>query len=91
MGGEVYITNNFLLRAGYNFKSSAYRNTVNNNDAMHTATAGLGFRTKHFFCDIAYIFKTKNENHWLYDADFVNPASLRTNTHRIAATLGYKF
>ena len=91
VGGEVYITNNFLLRAGYNFKSSAYRNTVNNNDAMHTATAGLGFRTKHFFCDIAYVFKTKNENHWLYDADFVNPASLRTNTHRIAATLGYKF
>lgn len=91
VGGEVYITNNFLLRAGYNFKSSAYRNTVDNNNSMHTATAGLGFRAKGFLIDFAYVFKTKNENLWLYDSDFVDPASLRTNTHRIVATLGYKF
>lgn len=91
VGGEVYVTNNFLLRAGYNFKSSAYRNTVNNNNSMHTATAGLGFRTKYFFCDFAYVFKTKNENVWLYDPDFVDPASLKTNTHRVVATIGCKF
>ena len=91
VGGEVYVTNNLLLRAGYNFKSSAYRNTVNNNNAMHTASAGFGFRTKFFFCDFAYVFKTKSENLWLYDSDFVDPASLRSNTHRIVATVGCKF
>ena len=91
VGGEVYVTNNFLLRAGYNFKSSAYRNTVNNNNAMHTASAGFGFRTKYFFCDFAYIFKTKSENLWMYDSDFVDPASVKSNTHRIAATIGCKF
>ena len=91
VGGEVYITNNFLLRAGYNFKSSAYRNTVNNNNAMHTASAGFGFRTKYFFCDFAYVFKTKSENLWMYDSDFVDPASVKSNTHRIAATVGCKF
>ncbi len=91
VGGEVYVTNNFLLRAGYNFKSSAFRNTVNNNNAMHTATAGLGIRVKGFLLDLAYVFKTKNENIWLYDSDYVDPASLRTNTHRVVATLGYKF
>ena len=91
VGGEVYVTNNFLLRAGYNFKSSAYRNTVDNNNAMHTATAGLGFRAKGFLIDFAYVFKTKNENLWLYDSDFVDPASLSTRTHRVVATIGYKF
>lgn len=91
VGGEVYVTNFFLLRAGYNFKSSAYRNTVNNNNAMHTASAGFGFRTKYFFCDFAYVFKTKNENLWLYDSDFVDPAYMKSNTHRIAATVGCKF
>ena len=91
VGGEVYVTNNFLLRAGYNFKSSAYRNTVNNNNAMHTASAGFGFRTKYFFCDFAYVFKTKSENLWMYDSDFVDPASVKSNTHRIAATVGCKF
>ena len=91
IGGEVYITNNFLLRAGYNFKSSAYRASVNNNNASHTATAGLGIRVKGFLFDVAYVYKTKSENVWFYDPDFVDPASLRTNTHRIVATLGYKF
>ncbi len=91
VGGEVYITNNFLLRAGYNFKSSAYRKTVNNSNAMHTATAGIGFRSKYFFCDFAYVFKTKTENFWMYDSDFVDPASLKTNTHRVVATIGCKF
>lgn len=90
IGGEVYVTNNFLLRAGYNFKSSAYHKSVNNNNAMHTASAGFGFRTKHFFCDFAYVFKTKSENLWLYDSDFVDPASLKTNTHRVVATIGCK-
>jgi len=91
VGGEVYVTNNFLLRAGYNFKSSAYRKSVNNNNAMHTASAGFGFRTKYFFCDFAYVFKTKTENLWMYDSDFVDPASLKTNTHRVVATIGCKF
>lgn len=91
IGGEVYVTNSFLLRAGYNFKSSAYHKSVNNNNAMHTASAGFGFRTKYFFCDFAYVFKTKNENLWLYDSDFVDPASLKTNTHRVVATIGCKF
>jgi hypothetical protein len=91
VGGEVYVTNYFLLRAGYNFKSSAYRNTVDNNNAMHTASAGFGFRTKYFFCDFAYVFKTKSENIWLYDSDFVDPAYMKSNTHRIAATIGCKF
>ncbi|MBO6051556.1 MAG: hypothetical protein J6P65_06215 [Bacteroidales bacterium] len=91
IGGEVYVTNNFLLRAGYNFKSSAYRKSVNNNNAMHTASAGFGFRTKYFFCDFAYVFKTKTENLWMYDSDFVDPASLKTNTHRVVATIGCKF
>ena len=91
IGGEVYVTNNFLLRAGYNFKSSAYRKSVDNNNAMHTASAGFGFRTKYFFCDFAYVFKTKTENVWLYDSDFVDPASLKTNTHRVVATIGCKF
>lgn len=91
VGGEVYLTSHFLLRAGYNFKSSAYKASVNNNNAQHTATAGLGFRTKHFFADVAYVYKTKTENYWMYDSDFVDPASLKTNTHRIVATLGCKF
>lgn len=91
LGGEVYLSSNFLLRAGYNFKSSAYRNTVNNNNAMHSVSAGFGFRTKYFFCDFAYIFKTKNENFWMFDSDYVNPASVKTNIHRVAATIGCKF
>lgn len=91
VGGEIYVTSNFLLRAGYNYMSSPYKQHVNNATGMHTATAGLGVRTKHFFADVAYVFKTRSEQVWLYDSDFVDPASLKNNTHRIVATLGCKF
>lgn len=91
VGGEIYVTNNFLLRAGYNYMTSPYKQGVNNATGMHTATAGIGLRTKCFFADIAYVFKTKTEQLWLYDSDFVDPASLKNNTHRIVATLGCKF
>ncbi len=91
VGAEVYVTNIFMLRAGYNYKSSGYKVNNGNSDASHSASAGFGFRTKHFLFDVAYVFKTKSEKMWLYDSDYVDPASVKTNTHRIVATLGCKF
>lgn len=90
VGAEVYITNAFLLRAGYNYRTSGYKAGVNS-DVAHTASAGLGFRTKHFIFDLAYVFKTQSVNMWLYDADYVNASTVKTNTHRVVATIGCKF
>lgn len=92
VGGEVYVTNSFLLRAGYNYKTSGFKSTVNNNDACHTASAGIGFRTKYLFIDFAYVFNSYNEKYWLYSPAYINEsASHDRKIHRIVATIGCKF
>ena len=64
-------------------------------------TVGLGYRfTPNFYSDIACVFKTHKEDAYTFSRTFRDngdvmvdstPASLRTNTTRVALTLGYKF
>ncbi|MEG1555177.1 MAG: hypothetical protein RR356_00415 [Bacteroidales bacterium] len=90
VGAEVYITNSFLLRAGYHYKSSPYKDKIND-ASSHAISGGLGFRTKRFLFDLAYIYNTSKEDYWLYGSKYVNAAQIKYNTHRIVATLGCKF
>lgn len=64
-------------------------------------TVGLGYRfTPNFYSDIACVFKTHKEDVYTFSRTFLDngdvmvdstPASLKTNTTRVALTLGYKF
>lgn len=90
VGGEVYVTNIFLLRAGYGYRSSGYKSGINN-DAGHTASGGIGIHTKYFLFDMAYVYNTYNEDYWLYDPAYVTNATNKHITHRIVATIGCKF
>lgn len=63
-------------------------------------TVGLGYRfTPNFYTDVACVFKTQKENAFAFPKTFdkngtyVNsiPASLKTQSTRVALTLGYKF
>lgn len=101
VGGEVNLSSHFALRAGYNFKSSPYRNSDNINSMNYNATAhygsiGFGFRSKTFFADLAYILKYCADAYTLYDCSFSGPncnttAQIKSTTHRIVATIGCKF
>lgn len=90
VGAEVYISNSFLLRAGYGYRSNGYKEGVNN-DAGHTASGGFGIHTKYFLFDLAYVYNIYNEDYWLYDPSYVNNATIKHTTHRIVATIGCKF
>ena len=91
VGAEVLLTDNFLIRAGYNYTSNAFKSTVENNSVAHLVSAGIGFRTKSFFCDFAYNVRFSNENYWLYNPLLVSVAEGNVLTHRVAATVGFKF
>jgi long-subunit fatty acid transport protein len=64
-------------------------------------TVGLGYRfTPNFYSDIACLFKTHKQDVYMFSRTFLDngdlkvdstPASLKTNTTRVALTLGYKF
>lgn len=99
IGGEVNLSSKFALRAGYNFKSSPYTKSSNLapfNGSAHYGSIGLGFRSKFFFTDIAYVIKFCKDNYTLYD-DFYSPqpcnttAEIQNTTHRVVLTIGCKF
>ncbi len=91
IGSEVFLTNRFLIRLGYGFKSNPYARNADNHSNSHQASAGFGFRSRSFFFDLAYAVRFAHESYWLYDASYVNAAENKYTTHKFLATLGFKF
>jgi long-subunit fatty acid transport protein len=90
IGGEINVSEHFLLRAGYNYLSSPYKKRINDGSA-HVASAGMGFRLNRFFFDLAYSLRLSKEKYWIYNADLVDAAGMDLARHKIYATLGMKF
>ena len=67
LGAEVNVTSKFLLRAGYNYKTSPYKNFASSfNGSTHYGSVGFGIRTKYVFFDMAYVMKYGKDSFWLY-------------------------
>ncbi len=91
VGGEVNLTQGFALRAGYRLKTSPYKLSDNPyNNTTHYISAGLGFRGKVFFADLAYVYRMNKDAYWLYDA-YGTPCNYKSKTHNVVATIGCKF
>ncbi len=90
VGTEVYLSENFLIRLGYNFKSSPYKNEINTGTS-HLGSLGFGIRTKSFFFDLAYVFKYSNENYWLYNPELIEASNNTYINHKVFATVGIRF
>ena len=90
VGGEFTVTNFFLVRLGYGYSTSPFKEGANDGSA-HTASGGIGFRGKIFFCDFAYQFRHYNQNYWFYPSETLDPVTTTNNSHRFVATLGVKF
>lgn len=91
VGAEVNITQGFALRAGYRLKTSPYKlNETPYNNTVHFVSAGLGFRGKFFFCDLAYVLRMSKDSYWLYDPTGA-PCRVSNKTHYAVATIGWKF
>jgi hypothetical protein len=78
-----------LYNASVTETSTEYMNRFDKN----VVTAGLGFRGKMFYLDLAYLFEMqKAEFYPFYDYDFENPgAAVKTRNHSVVATLGMRF
>ena len=91
VGGEINVTQSFLLRAGYRLKTSPYKMAeAPYNNTAHFISAGLGFRGKVMFLDLAYVLRMSKDAYWLYDA-YGTPCEYGTKTHSVVATIGCKF
>ncbi|MDR1582781.1 MAG: hypothetical protein LBS55_05905 [Prevotellaceae bacterium] len=99
VGAEINLPKRLMLRAGFNYFQSPYKD-VSLNFARYTSSFGFGYRSKHFFADLAYSLNTGKyhfapyyvNDYRIIDTD-ENPDVAVENLKigRIIATIGFKF
>ncbi len=110
-GVEFRITPQFSARAGYCFVSSPVKQEVKDNrEEIYTAgtrtsytfdnntnyvACGLGYRSKGFGIDLAYVYKTRESIYHAYpgDVDYMDSpsAKITNNNSQVVMTMSYKF
>lgn len=113
VGAEYRVTPQFSIRAGYSFVSSPVNSEVKNNrEVVSTAgtmpnytldnttnyiTAGLGYRYKKFYVDLAYVYKHLSTEYHAYTPDPENPqipspqAKVGLSNNQIVLSAGFRF
>ncbi len=94
VGGE-FAWKVWRIRAGYNWQSTPFQSGIGVKGydmQAHTATAGLGYRGKRFFADLAYARTMMNDYRSLYRTT-VNEPGIQSKfvQNRIVATVGFRF
>lgn len=106
LGMETKITDNFSLRAGYNystsiFKEGAYKSLnindmrtdveYNNKFDQHTATVGFGYRGRIFYADMAYKYNLYKSDFYSFSDEALQASKLNNERHQVLFTLGARF
>lgn len=115
LGAEFRISSNFSIRAGYSYISSPItekarhgeeiiytsdtRPSFKFNNSTNFITAGLGYKGKHFYADLAYVYKHQFSEFFAYPTDPANIKEIDTTPHsrigfsnsRILLTMGVRF
>ena len=97
----------FALRGGFGYYGTPYKNADLKDITYKTYSAGIGFRGKSFYCDLAYVLLQYPEKYLLYSwvesqdtstglplpAWKNNPsvADINYNINRFVATIGFHF
>lgn len=95
-GIEVYVGAGFYIRGGYAHLGSAWRSSQNGyDDSIRNISAGLGFKTKAFYLDLAYINShSKTQPYGYFGSNNFQSESIiypKNNDNIISMTLGIRF
>ena len=88
--GTEWRIQSFMIRGGFGYYGSPYQPGINTAE-MYTGSFGLGYRVKHFFCDLSYFWTQTKENYYFYDPTMVNPSKNRYTTSTVTTTVGFRF
>lgn len=88
--GTEWRVSNFRIRAGFGYFSNPYTGGTNNSE-RYQVSGGLGYRAKHFFADVTYVWSRMNQDYYLYDPAMVNPALITYYTNTVSTTVGVRF
>ena len=113
LGAEYRITPQFSVRAGYRYVTSPTKSEIADNqldvytagtrpqyvlsDATNYVTCGLGYKYKHFYADLAYVYKHRKGSFHAYSPDPSTPnipspqADIAFNNNQLVLSMGFKF
>lgn len=113
VGLEFKPSSAFSIRAGYAHVSSPVKaNAKNNQEIIYTAgtqpsyrfdnetnyiTAGVGYRYKHVYVDLAYVYKNMGSTYHAFTSDPSNPqipspqSKLSLSNNQVVLSAGYRF
>ena len=106
VGMEVKPTNEFSIRAGYNYVSApmkddaykviAYDSPFTETDftnwkAINRFTVGLGYRYKGGYIDVAYQYSGQKGDFYAFDDVDLKPTEIENNRSQVMCTLGFRF
>lgn len=90
LGGEYIFSPQLLVRAGYNYKGSPYKDYESTKQIV---SAGLGYRVNNVYLDLAYQNQLYKHEYMPYFSE-VNPtqaAAIENTKNNVLLTLGVKF
>lgn len=82
----------FSFRGGFGYAGSPYSSDFNDGKTL-TFSAGIGFRSKAFFADLAYVHSRTEQDYYLYLTEdiYTNPVVNEFNTNNLLLTLGFRY
>jgi len=90
--GTEWRVGHYSFRGGYAYYGSPYQSGIN--DGSRSAfSGGVGFKEKHYFIDLAYVYTISEEDYYFYGTDNiqVNPVKNELKDHRFLLTFGTRF
>lgn len=111
IGGEFKVTPKFSVRAGYSYQSSPIKSTVANDEIdvitsgttlnytvdknIQYITAGLGYRHKSFYIDMAYVHKQRNSDYHSFSSEegvaLPGIVKIKDSNNELDFSIGFKF
>lgn len=91
VGGELRL-GSVYFRGGYRYYGPSYQSgTINAKTDYNGYSAGIGYRQKNFYLDLAFSGLINYENYLMYPNAWLEPVSIHNNDKQLTGTVGFKF
>jgi hypothetical protein len=81
----------FSFRAGYALYGNPYNSKAINSWNSNAYTFGFGFKEEGYYLDLAYVLNQSSEKYFPYEASLVQGADMKTTSHSLLITLGFRY
>ncbi|MCF8231492.1 MAG: hypothetical protein K9J27_04825 [Bacteroidales bacterium] len=89
--GTEWRYSNYYIRGGYSMYGSPSNINADEYGSTTFTTLGLGYKTNHFFLDVAYVHSEMKDTYFIYDANYAEPAENKYFKERFMTSIGFTF